>query len=116
MDAPRILLEEIRQHGLERGHTLGLFHLLIGRRLQRSDGTAVSGGMTWRELAALLKKVRWDKESVRDCGLEPRTLPPRDRLQYWYLAISKVRVDSAEAQRAGEILAALLKPLGYEVV
>ena len=29
---------------------------------------------TWRELAALLKKVRWDKEAVERLGLEPLRL------------------------------------------
>jgi hypothetical protein len=114
MDALRTLLEDLRQHGLERGHTLGLFHLLIGRRIRLVDGTLVSRGLTWREAAALLKKVRWDKEAVRDLGLDPDTLPPRDRQQYWYAAIGKAQVDSDAARTAGDALAALLQPLGYE--
>jgi hypothetical protein len=116
MDALRRLLEEMKQNGLERGHTLGLFHLLIGRQIQKQDGSPVVRGLTWRQLAALLKKVRWDKEGVRDLGLDPNDLPPRDRQQYWYVAISKARVDSAEARQAGDALAGLLQPLGYQVV
>jgi hypothetical protein len=115
MDALRRLLEDMRQHNLERGHTLGLFYLLIGRRIEHCDGTVVSRGLTWRELAGLLKKVHWDKEGVRDCGLDPAALPMRDRQQYWFAAMGKARVDSAEAQQAGDNLAALLRPLGYQV-
>jgi hypothetical protein len=116
MDALRRLLEDLKQHGLEHGHTLGLFQLLIGRQIRRDDGTPVSRGLTWRELAAVLKKVRWDKDGVRDFGVDPADLPPRDRQQYWYAAISKAHVDTAEAKQAGDALAALLKPLGYQVV
>jgi hypothetical protein len=115
MDALRGFLEELKRHGLDSGHTLGLFHLFIGRQIQTADGAVVAGGLTWRELAALLKKVRWSKEAVRDLGLDPAKLPPRDRQQYWYAAISQARVDSAEARQAGDILAALLEPLGYRV-
>jgi hypothetical protein len=115
MDALRALLEELRQHGLDSGHTRGLFHLLIGRRVQRADGTVVGRGLTWRELAFLLKKHRWNKEAVRELGLRPEDLPPRDRQQYWYTAISLARLDSPEARREGDALAALLAPLGYRV-
>jgi hypothetical protein len=113
MDALRRLLEEMKKHALERGHTLGLFQLLIGRQIQNAEGMPVAHGLTWRELAALLKKVRWDKHGVVDLGLDPAGLPQRDRQQYWYVAISKARVHSAEARQAGDVLAALLKPLGY---
>jgi hypothetical protein len=115
MDVLRSLLEEMKQHGLERGHTLGLFHLLIGRRIDRQDGTVVCRGMTWRQLATLLKKARWDRKGVCDLGLELATLPPRDRRQFWYAAISKANVDSGAARQAGDALAALLKPLGYQI-
>jgi hypothetical protein len=115
MDALRGFLVDLKQHGLEQGHTLGLFQLLIGRRIQKADGTAVALGMSWRELAAVLKKVRWNKEVVRELGLDPESLPPRDRQQYWYFAIGQARVDSPEATRAGDALAALLQLLGYRV-
>jgi hypothetical protein len=115
MDALRGLLEDMKQHALQRGHTLGLFQLLIGRQIRKADGTPVARGLSWRELAALLKKVRWDKRGVVELGLDPAALPPRDRQHYWYAAISKARVDSAEARKAGDVLVALLKPLGYHV-
>lgn len=115
MDALRKLLEEMKDNGLETGHTLGLFQLFIGRRLRKKDGTLVNRGLSWRELAALLKKVRWDKEGVRELGLDPDNLPPRDRQQYWYAAIGKAHIDSDEARQAGDTLAAKLKALGYTV-
>jgi hypothetical protein len=115
MDALRSFLQELKRHGLDRGHTLGLFHLLVGRHVQTLDGTLICRGLTWRELAAHLKKARWPKEAVRDLQLDPTFLPPRDRQQFWYAAISTARVDSAEARLAGDALAALLEPLGYRV-
>jgi hypothetical protein len=115
MDALRSMVEELKRRALEPGRTLGLFYLLIGRRVHKADGTLVCKGMTWRELAALLKKARWPKEAARDLGLDPSKLPPRDRLQFWYAAISSARVDSPEARVAGEALAKVLEPLGYRV-
>jgi hypothetical protein len=115
MDAQRQFLEDMKRHGLHQGHTLGLFHLLIGRRIEKADGVRVSGGLTWRELSALLKQARWPKDAVRELGLEPANLPPRDRQQFWYLAISLAKVDSEEAKRSGERVAAMLEPLGYIV-
>ena len=116
MDALRALLDDLKRHGLDQGHTRGLFHLLIGRRLQRSDGTVVARGLTWRQLAFVLKKARWNKGVVRELGLRPEDLPPRDRQQFWYTAISLARMDSDEARREGDALAALLVPLGYGVL
>jgi hypothetical protein len=116
MDALRDFLDELKRQGLDRGHTLGLLHLLIGRQLQKADGTAVCRGLTWREAAALLKKVRWPKEAVRDLGLDPRQLPPRDRLQYWYAAISQANIDSPPARAAGAKLSELVASKGYRVL
>jgi hypothetical protein len=115
MDALRALLEDLRAKGLDRGHTRGLLHILIGRRIQRGDGTIVARGLTWRELAGLLQKARWPKDTVRELGLRPEDLPPRDRRQYWYAAISLAHIDSAESRAAGDALAALLQSLDYAV-
>ena len=87
---------------LERGHTLGLFHLLIGRRIEKDQGTLISAGVSWRELATLLKKTRWLKDTVTELGIQPAALPPRDRQLYWYVAISAAKVDSPEARSAGQ--------------
>jgi hypothetical protein len=115
MAAIHEFLEDIKRQGSATGNLLGLFHVLIGRRVQKSDGSVVSTGHTWREAAVLLKKVRWDKEAVRELGMDPAALPPRDRLRYWYTAITHARVDSPEAAVAGDRLAQSLQPAGYVI-
>jgi hypothetical protein len=115
MDALQELLEELKRHGLDHGLLLGLFNVLIGRRITRADGTVVSNGLTWRELAAWLKKVRWDKDAVAALGLNAEDLPPRDRQQFWYAAIARASVDSTRATQAGDRVAAILHKLGYVV-
>jgi glycerol kinase len=115
MDALRQFLEEVLRQGYAAGHFLGLLHLLIGRRITRSDGTEVSRGLTWRQVASYLKKVRWDKEVVRELGIDPAQLPPRDRQRYWYTAITLARVDSPEATAAGDQLAAILSTKGFTI-
>jgi hypothetical protein len=114
MDALQELLTEL-QPKLARGHLLGLFNVLIGRKLSRVDGAVVCAGLTWRELAAWLKKVRWDRDAVLEIGLDPDDLPPRDRAQFWYAAIARAQVDSAKATEAGDRLAERLQKLGYVV-
>jgi hypothetical protein len=115
MDRLRQFLEAVRTQGIAQGNLRGLLHILIGRRITLADGTQVSGGMTWRELAALLKKQRWDREAVRDLGLDPARLPPRDRQRFWYTAISQAGLNSAAALSAGDALVEPLRALGYEV-
>jgi hypothetical protein len=115
MDGVGEFLEDLKQRGYTQGNLLGLFHILIGRRITKADGTPVSAGLTWRELAALLKRVRWDKDAVREVGLEPASLPPRDRERYWYAAIAHARVDSPESRQAGDRVAALARSAGYVV-
>jgi hypothetical protein len=115
MDRLREFLDAVRQHGLAEGHFLGLLHILIGRRVTLADGTVVTGGLNWRDAAALLKRARWNREAVRDLGLDPAALPPRDRQRYWYTAISHARVDSPQARAAGDQLAAQLQTAGYHV-
>src|SRR5207237_2657311 len=75
MDGVELLLDSLRQHGLAAGNFLGLLHVLIGRRLTKADGTPVSPGLTWRAAADLLKRLRWDKASVRELGLDPDAMP-----------------------------------------
>ena len=69
-------LADLKQRGQAAGQFLGLLNILIGRRLQKEDGSPISSGVTWRELSVLLKKVRWEKEAVRDLGIDPAGLPP----------------------------------------
>src|SRR5262245_23110094 len=101
MDLLREFLQTIRTHEAAEGRFRGLLHLLVGRTVRRA-GAVVTSGMTWRELAALLKKVRWDREVVRELGLDPAELPPRDREKFWYLAISRAAVAGPEALQAAE--------------
>ncbi len=115
MDRQRALLDAVKQQEAARGNFLGLLHVLIGRRVTLADGTAVSDGLTWREAASLLKKVRWDRDAVRELGLDPAALPPRDRQRFWYAAITQARVDSPEAVKAGDRLAAVLREAGFLV-
>lgn len=114
MDALRAFLDDVKKHKLAEGRFLGLLHILIGRRVVKGE-EVVSTGMTWRQLAALLKKVRWPKEAVRDLGLDPADLAPRDREKYWYMAIVRAGVDSPEAEKQANELASILKVHGYEV-
>ena len=115
MERLRELLELLRKKGTAQGNFLGLLHLLIGRRITGEDGTVISTGVTWRELANLLKRVRWEPEAVQEVGLKPAELPMRDRQRYWYTVIAQAGVDGPEAAARGERLAAALRALGYVV-
>lgn len=114
MDALSTLLDVLKDNGQTQGNFLGFLNVLIGRTITR-DKVIVCKGISWRELAGWLKKVRWNPEAVRELGLEPDDLPPRDRQRYWYAAIAHAKVDSAAAQKAGDKYAAVLAGLGYEV-
>lgn len=113
MDGIREFLEAVRQHHLVQGHLRGVFHIAIGRRIARADGHVLSSGVTWRQLAAVLKAVRYDKDYVTELGADPETLAPRDRERFWYSAIALARVDSVEARAEAERIADKLKPFGY---
>ena len=71
--------------------------------------------MTWRELALVLKQMRWDREVVRELNLDPAALPPRDRERFWYTAIAQARVDSDKATQAGDLLAEAVRDAGYVI-
>jgi hypothetical protein len=114
MDALSTLLDHVKDKA--HGNFLGFLNVLIGRSITRnSDHQVIAKGLTWRELAGCLKKVRWDPEAVRELGLDPSELPPRDRQRFWYSAIAQAKVDSAAARKAGDKFAHALKSLGYEV-
>ncbi len=115
MDAVATFLEGLSKKGLAHGHLLGMLNVLIGRRISGTDGTVITPGLTWRQLAGLLKRLRWDPEQVRELGLETNELPPRDRQRYWYTAISRAHVDSAAAMAAGDRFAEVLRKQGYDV-
>lgn len=115
MDGVREFLDDLKRHGQARGNFVGLLHILVGRRVMRAGGGVVSAGLTWREAATWLKRVRWPKESARELGIDPLALPPRDRERYWYQAIAQARIDSEEAIQAGDRLAEALTAAGYVV-
>ena len=115
MDGLRDFLEAVQQQGLAVGHLRGLFHIAIGRRIARTDGTPVSTGATWRELAALLKTLRFDKELGSEVGADPEELSPRDRQRFWYSTIALARPDSPAATAEAEELAVAVRRLGYVV-
>ena len=115
MEGTLRLLEVVREKKLAGGALRGLFHIAIGRHVTTPDGTVVSGGATWRELAVLLKDAKYDKELVKELGADPDLLAPKDREKMWYHAIGLAKVDSAEARTQAEKLAAALRPLGLIV-
>jgi hypothetical protein len=115
MDGIRELLDAVRDHRLAAGRFRGVLHVAIGRRVTRADGTVLSTGVTWRQLAGLLKDARFDKDLAREVGADPDTVSPRDREKLWYAAIALAKVDSPEARRQADELAARLKPLGFVV-
>jgi hypothetical protein len=115
MDGLHEFLETLRRSGSAQGNLLGLLNILIGRRIESSQGKIIAAGLSWRAAAMWLKKVRWDKETVRELGLDPRALPPRDRERFWYQAIAQAGVDSPAAAAAGDRLAETLTGLGYVV-
>ena len=115
MDGIREILDAARDNGLVPGHFRGLLHIAIGRKVTRLDGTIVSSGLTWREVAALLKAMRFDRDLVREFGADPEALAPRDREKFWYTAISQARVDSPEVVAEAEQLAIRLRALGFLV-
>ncbi len=116
MDALSTLLDSLKKGEQTVGHLRGFLHVFVGRTITRtSDKAVVSKGLAWRELAGLLKKLRWDPDAVKELGLEPEDLPPRDRERYWYMAILQAKVDSATAIEAGNKFAKVLDRLGYDV-
>jgi hypothetical protein len=115
MDGLRTFLDALRNHHLIAGRLRGVLHVAIGRRVSKADGTVLSTGATWRELAALLKAARFDREWVREFGVDPNTLSPRDRERFWYSAIGLAKVDSATAVAQAEKLVSLAKPLGFVI-
>jgi len=115
MEGLREFLERVRQQHLVRGNLRALFHVCIGRKITKADGTLLSNGVTWRELSDLLRTIRWDKELVREIGLNPDNLPPRDRLRYWYAAILAAQITTSEARALGDEYARRVAPLGFVI-
>jgi hypothetical protein len=115
MDGLKEFLEQLHQSQRAKGHFLGLLHILIGRTISRADGSILSKGVTWRDVATLLRTVRWDPEAVREVGVNPDLLPPRDRQRYWFQTIAQADVASAVAKQAADRLAPILEKAGYKI-
>ncbi len=115
MDRLEQFLEAVQASGRAAGRLRGLLYILVGRKVASADGTEVSGGLTWREAAVALRKARWDREAVRELGLDPAELAPRDREKFWYSAIGKAGLHAPEARHEAEALAKALAKLGYTV-
>ena len=81
----------------------------VGPLWRLIEARKVETGMTWRELANWLKKIRWDPESVRELGQDPDILPPRDRQRFWFTAITGAGLDSAAASRECDRFAEVLR-------
>jgi hypothetical protein len=115
MDQLRDFLDAVKDSGVATGHFRGLLFVLIGQAIRQADGTVVSTGMSWRAASAALKLCRWDRLAVQELGLDPAALAPRDREKYWYTAISRANLGSAEARASGESLARAVAALGYTI-
>src|SRR5215475_6509320 len=102
MDRVLVFLDDVRRQGLAKNNFLGLLNVLIGRRIVDSEGNLISAGITFRNLAAYLKKIRWDKDALDELGIAADQLAPRDRERFWYTAIIQARVDSSVAFEAGD--------------
>jgi hypothetical protein len=115
MDRLHALFALLKENKQAKANFLGVLNVLIGRRIEDGQGALVSAGLTWRETAVWLKRVRWGREAVHGLGLDPATLPPRDRERYWYAVISQAQVGSPKAAQAGDRLARVLTTAGYRV-
>ena len=75
MEGIRRLFDTALEEGLVTGRFRGLLHIAIGRTVSDAAGAVLSRGLTWREAAALLKELRFDRELVREFGADPENLP-----------------------------------------
>ena len=115
MDQLRDFLDAVKDSGVATGQFRGLLFLLIGQHIRRADGTTLSTGMSWRAAASALKLCRWDRLAVQELGIDPAELAPRDREKYWYTAIARANLGSAEARASAETLAHAIEALGYTI-
>ena len=115
MDLLSEFLELMIERKLVAGRLRALFHVVIGRTVHDSQGRLICGGTTWRTLANTLKDLRYDTELVRELGLDPETLSPRDRKRFWYSAIAGSKPDSAQARLEAVSYIFELQKLGFRI-
>ena len=109
-------LNLLAEHQLAKGLLRGALHLAIGRTVVRtSDHVVLCAGVTWRELALMLKDSKFDRNLAREVGADPDTLHPREREKFWYSVIGMARVDSTAAREEAEKLAKKLVAYGLHV-
>jgi len=75
----------------------------------------VPGGETTIKAVTALRRPWLFFDLVREIGLNPDDLPPRDRQRYWYAAIVAARVDAFDVRALGDAYAKLVAPLGFIV-
>lgn len=115
MDQLIAFLEAVRAGGWAAGKFRGLLWVLVGMPVRLPDGEPISTGLSFRQLATLLRAARWDIEAVREFGLDPAALPPRDREKAWFAAITRAGLATDEAKAEGEQMAKVLRAQGYGV-
>ena len=109
MDTISDFLDYIKSEGLVLGRLQGLCHICIGRTIHYND-KIVSTGVTWRELAKLLKLLKFDKYLGTEVNADPEELNPKDRERYWYAVIGLAQPDGIDARTQAQELAQLLLP------
>lgn len=115
MDRLRDLLIRIKREGHAEGNFLGFLNVLVGSRIEDDKGELISRGLSWRSLAALLKKIRWDKNAALELKVDMARLVPRDRERFWYQVISQAALDSPGGRESGSRFAEKLRALGYRI-
>ena len=113
-DGLRLFLDAVQRHKLAAGHLRAILVIAVGGRIE-FEGQTLSQGTTWRDLADLLKKLRWDKLQVGELGLNVKDLPPRDRGKYWYSAMSRADLGSGESSKAAAKLLPALEKIGFKI-
>ncbi len=115
MEGIREFLTAVHNAGLARDYLRAIMHIAIGRKITRTDGTVLSGGVTWRTLAGLLRVLKYDPKWAERFVQDRTVFAIRDRDRFWYAAIAQARVDSPEAIREAEQILPALRNLGFVV-
>ncbi len=114
-DSLESFLLKLRTQSFPHESFLGFLHVIVGGGLVSPEGHRLVSGISWRDLALLLKKVRWDPAMVRQLGVDPTKLAPRDRERFWYQAICQAGLDSPVAKKSAQRLKGWLDRFGYSV-
>jgi hypothetical protein len=111
------LLNLLVEHQLAKGLLRGVLHICIGRTVVRTtDDAVLCTGVSWRELAALLKDSKFDRTLAVEVGADPETLHPKEREKFWYAVIGLAKVDSTAARDEADKLAKKLAAHGLGVL